>query len=75
MITSKTPALEDGTLIVTCVGDGPLSGDVNAGAVPWWSVTKTCMAAAALILSERGKLSLDVPLPGRRFHAAAIVAT
>jgi D-alanyl-D-alanine carboxypeptidase len=54
------------TLIVTCVGDR-LSGDVDAGVVPWWSVTKTAMAAAALMLSERGRLTLDAPLPGRPF--------
>ena len=59
--------LNDRTLIVSCIGDGKLSGDVNAGAVPWWSITKTCMAAAVLILSERGKLLLDAPLPGRPF--------
>ncbi len=54
-------------LAVSCVGDGALSGDVSAGAVPWWSVTKTCMAAAALILAQRGKLKLDEPLAGRPF--------
>jgi D-alanyl-D-alanine carboxypeptidase len=53
-------------LIVTCTGDR-LSGDVDAGVVPWWSVTKTAMAAAALILSERGRLTLDAPLPGKPF--------
>ena len=66
-MTAPPTLLDDRTLIVTCTGDGKLSGDVNAGAVPWWSVTKTCMAAAALILSERGKLTLDAPLPGRPF--------
>ncbi len=54
-------------LIVSCVGDGELSGDLAAGVVPWWSVTKTCIAAAALILAERGKLALDEKLPGRAF--------
>ena len=66
-MTAPPTLLDDRTLIVTCTGDGKLSGDVNAGAVPWWSVTKTCMAAAALILSERGKLLLDAALPGRAF--------
>jgi D-alanyl-D-alanine carboxypeptidase len=55
-----------GPLIVCCVGDR-LTGDVDAGVVPWWSVTKTAMAAAALILSERGRLTLDAPLPGKPF--------
>ena len=52
-------------LIVCCVDGGEPSGDVAAPAVPWWSVTKTCMAAAALILADRGKLKLDETLPGR----------
>ena len=67
MTARGTAIPQDRTLIVTCVGDGKLSGEVTAGAVPWWSVTKTCMAAAALILSERGKLTLDALLPGRAF--------
>jgi CubicO group peptidase (beta-lactamase class C family) len=54
-------------LVVSCVGDGELSGDVAAGAVPWWSVTKTCIAAAALILADRGRLALDEPVRGRAF--------
>jgi CubicO group peptidase (beta-lactamase class C family) len=54
-------------LVVACVGDGRLSGDVAAGAVPWWSVTKTCMAAATLILADRGRLKLDEPMAGRAF--------
>jgi CubicO group peptidase (beta-lactamase class C family) len=58
---------DEPALVVSCVGDGELSGDVSAGAVPWWSVTKTCMAVAALILADSGKLRLDEPLPGHRF--------
>ena len=54
-------------LVVSCVGDGELAGDLGAGGVPWWSVTKTCIAAAALILADRGKLKLDEPMPGRPF--------
>lgn len=67
MTASPTATCEGRALIVTCSSDGTLAGDLAAGAVPWWSVTKTCMAAAALILSERGKLSLDAALPGRGF--------
>jgi D-alanyl-D-alanine carboxypeptidase len=52
--------------LIVCCGDR-LIGDVDAGVVPWWSVTKTAMAAAALILSERGRLTLDAPLPGKPF--------
>lgn len=65
MIESATPS--DRPLVVSCVGDGTLAGDVAAGAVPWWSVAKTCIAAAALILADRGKLKLDATLPGRAF--------
>lgn len=54
-------------LIVCCTGEGRFTGDVDAGIVPWWSVTKTAMAAAALILSARGRLTLDAPLPGKPF--------
>jgi CubicO group peptidase (beta-lactamase class C family) len=35
--------------------------------VPWWSFTKTVMAAAALAMVRDGRLSLDTPLPGRQF--------
>ncbi len=49
------------------VYDGALSlesGDVPA---PWWSVTKTVIATAALVLVEQGRMSLDVPLENRPF--------
>jgi CubicO group peptidase (beta-lactamase class C family) len=59
--------VETRPLVVSCVGDGELSGDLTAGPAPWWSVAKTCIAAAALILAERGKLKLDEPLAGRAF--------
>ena len=35
--------------------------------VPWWSFTKTVLAAAALALVARGRLDLDVPVAGHRF--------
>ncbi|MBN9089415.1 MAG: beta-lactamase family protein [Reyranella sp.] len=35
--------------------------------VPWWSVTKTVIAAAALVLVGEGRLDLDAPLPGRPY--------
>src|SRR5262249_43317573 len=34
---------------------------------PWWSFTKTVIAAAALALVRDGRLALDAPLPGRQF--------
>jgi D-alanyl-D-alanine carboxypeptidase len=54
-------------LIVSCVEDGHLRGDVAAAPVRWWSLTKTCLAACALILVARGRLVLDEPLPGRAY--------
>jgi CubicO group peptidase (beta-lactamase class C family) len=35
--------------------------------VPWWSFTKTILAAAALALVRDGRLALDDALPGRPF--------
>lgn len=35
--------------------------------VPWWSLTKTALAAGALALVAAGRLALDVPLAGRPF--------
>lgn len=65
MIDTATPS--ERPLVVSCAGNGELAGDLTAGAVPWWSVAKTCIAAAALILADRGKLKLDEPMAGRAF--------
>lgn len=35
--------------------------------VPWWSVTKTAIAAAALTLVGEGRLDLDAPFAGRAY--------
>ncbi|RDI56776.1 serine hydrolase domain-containing protein [Microvirga subterranea] len=35
--------------------------------VPWWSFTKTVLAAAALVLVRDGSLALEEPLPGRSY--------
>ena len=37
----------------------------GATLVPWWSFTKTILAAAALRLVELGQLSLEEPLQGQ----------
>jgi CubicO group peptidase (beta-lactamase class C family) len=39
-------------------GDDPTDGESDA-LFPWWSITKTVLAAAVLRLADRGKLSLD----------------
>ncbi|MSP45854.1 MAG: class A beta-lactamase-related serine hydrolase [Xanthobacteraceae bacterium] len=51
--------------IASCVGD-TVSGDRSV-LVPWWSITKTCLPACALILVAGGRLDLDRFMLGRRF--------
>ena len=46
------------------IRDGVLSGEDDATNVPWWSFTKTVIAAAALALARDGRLALDRSLPG-----------
>lgn len=53
-----TAAVVDGTVAVGDVADTP---------VPWWSFTKTVLAAAALVLVDAGRLTLDAPLAGQRY--------
>ncbi len=50
--------LVGGTLARAARGDVP---------VPWWSFTKTVLAAAALALVRDGKLDLDAPASGKPF--------
>lgn len=48
----------------------PGSADVSDGAdvaVPWWSFTKTLIAATALTMVRDDQLALDARLPGRTF--------
>ena len=54
-------------LVACCVDDGPLDGGPATQPVPWWSVTKTCLAACALVLVARGRLKLDELLPSRAY--------
>jgi CubicO group peptidase (beta-lactamase class C family) len=62
---SPEPAAEMATAIVV---DGRLATGAPADPpVPWWSFTKTVLAAAALVLVERGRLTLDGPLAGRPY--------
>jgi CubicO group peptidase (beta-lactamase class C family) len=53
--------------------------DTDAVQAPWWSLSKTAIASAALVLVQRGRLDLDNLLPGRPFslrqllyHAAGL---
>jgi D-alanyl-D-alanine carboxypeptidase len=47
-------------------GGGPAGGEADA-LFPWWSITKTVLAAAALRLADQGKISLDDPYKDRRY--------
>lgn len=44
--------------------EGCPEGDSSTDVVPWWSFTKTLLAAAALRLAEQGRLALDQPPTG-----------
>jgi CubicO group peptidase (beta-lactamase class C family) len=48
--------------------DGTIVNErASAAIVPWWSFTKTVIAAAALILVQDGRLQLDETLDGQPF--------
>ena len=44
--------------------DGLLHPASCGAVVPWWSFTKTLIAACVLLLSERRLIALDTPLDG-----------
>jgi D-alanyl-D-alanine carboxypeptidase len=45
----------------------PPDHDADQPSVPWWSFTKTALAAAALTLVAQGRLALDDKIDGRRY--------
>lgn len=47
--------------------DGALDSSSSLAIVPWWSFTKTLLAACVLRLSERRLIALDAPLAGQPF--------
>jgi D-alanyl-D-alanine carboxypeptidase len=53
------------TLIASCAGN-EIAGD-RTTMVPWWSVTKSAIAACVLLLVAQGKLDLDRKMKGRPF--------
>src|SRR5258708_10425007 len=57
-------AIPDADVRHAVIRDGVLSGEDDATNVPWWSFTKTVIAAAALALARDGRLALDRSLPG-----------
>ena len=67
--SAKRPDVE---VVMAAVVDGTVAvGDVADTPVPWWSFTKTALAAAALVLVDAGRLTLDTPLAGQRYTFAA----
>jgi CubicO group peptidase (beta-lactamase class C family) len=55
------------TARVVVEGGAIVHEDGDRSDVPWWSVTKTAIAAAALLLVSEGRLDLDRPLRGRSY--------
>src|SRR3546814_15086788 len=62
---------EESLALIDATGALHLEG--IAGAVPWWSFTKTVIAIAALRLVERGALALDAPLAGEDYSLAQLL--
>jgi D-alanyl-D-alanine carboxypeptidase len=58
------PAIEP---LLAILSNGQHSAAPPSRPVPWWSFTKTVLAAAALRLVDRGKLALDKPLPEQSY--------
>jgi CubicO group peptidase (beta-lactamase class C family) len=66
--SAKRPDVE---VVTAAVVDGTVTvGDVADTPVPWWSFTKTVLAAAALVLVDAGRLALDTPPTMTRWQAA-----
>lgn len=63
-MTALLTAAVDGGRLRVPAGEAAPAG---ASPVPWWSLTKTALAAAALALVARGTLALDRPIPGKPF--------
>lgn len=57
---------QSGALTAT-IKNGDLWQTEDAAPVPWWSFTKTCLAAASLVLVARGQLKLDELLDGKPY--------
>jgi len=67
--STKRPDVE---VVTATVVDGTLAaGDVADTPVPWWSFTKTVLAAAALVLVDAERLTLDAPLAADAIRCAS----
>ncbi len=58
--------MSEARLVTAVAGDG-VDACADPASLPWWSFTKTVMAAAALALVADGRLSLDAPMQGQPF--------
>ena len=59
--------MSEGVLTATINASGGPGTGADEADVPWWSFTKTALAAATLQLVARGRLRLDEPVRGRPF--------
>jgi CubicO group peptidase (beta-lactamase class C family) len=61
--------------LLTAVAEGGQLGDHDglSPTVPWWSLTKTALAAGALALVAGDRLALDAPLGSRPFTARQLL--
>lgn len=74
-MTDATSAL--GTPRVCCAvvdASGVLRGDSSAAVAPWWSFTKTLLAACVLLFAEEGRLRLDEPFGEHPFTVRQLLA-
>ena len=53
--------------------EGELEGNASTAIVPWWSFTKTLIAAAVLRLADEGRLALDENVGGLPYTLRAIL--
>ena len=67
----------DAPLVLTATVEGGRLTDFDRRSlpVPWWSLTKTAIAAAALALVGDGRLALDEPLDARPYTCASSCST
>ena len=59
--------MAEARIITAVVEDTAVAEGTDPAPVPWWSFTKTVLAAAALALVADGQLRLDAPMGGRPF--------
>jgi CubicO group peptidase (beta-lactamase class C family) len=52
---------------------GRLEPAASHAIVPWWSFTKTLIAAVTLLLAEEGRLAVDAPLPSLPYTPRALL--